>query len=195
MLENVDGMAHSLIRQWIETEQVPHLITDRNLRIKWNNNVFAESFFPCSILENRDGCLYARALQHQAMLHSFVGSLGVQTAVLSLPGEEGKGGLFLRGRVINPFEANDRLGLRVFRQEDNAFGRLSEDLTALYGLTRAECVVLTALMRGNNAEQSAFRIGVSIETVRTHIRRIYKKLNVKSREELYAKLYPHLLMA
>ena len=97
--------------------------------------------------------------------------------------------------MINPLGTNDRLGLRIFREGDSALGRLSEDLPALYGLTRAECVVLTALMRGNNAEQSAVRIGVSIETVRTHIRRIHKKLNVKSREELYARLYPHLLMA
>ena len=170
MFDNVDVVAHSLIRQWIETEQVPHLITDRDLKIEWNNNAFAQSFFPCTVLENCDGYLRARALQHQAMLDTFAGSLGVQTAVLNFPGEEGRGGLFLRGRVINPLGTNDRLGLRIFREGDSALGRLSEDLPALYGLTRAECVVLTALMRGNNAEQSAVRIGVSIETVRTEKR-------------------------
>jgi DNA-binding CsgD family transcriptional regulator len=41
-------------------------------------------------------------------------------------------------------------------------------------------------MNGRRADELAWELNVSIETVRTHIRRFYNKLGVNSREQMIA---------
>jgi DNA-binding NarL/FixJ family response regulator len=53
-------------------------------------------------------------------------------------------------------------------------------------LTRREAEVLPLLQLGRPNAQIALALGVSIETVRTHARNIYRKLGVASRRELDA---------
>lgn len=56
----------------------------------------------------------------------------------------------------------------------------------LFGLTPSEIRILEGLMRGRRADELACELNVSIETVRTHIRRFYNKLGVNSREQMIA---------
>lgn len=58
------------------------------------------------------------------------------------------------------------------------------ELDAL-GLTAAECRVLKGLLNGRAAQDLAEDLAISSETVRTHIRRIYAKLGVSNREQLF----------
>jgi DNA-binding NarL/FixJ family response regulator len=51
-------------------------------------------------------------------------------------------------------------------------------------LTRREADVLEHLQRGSSNGEIALALGVSIETVRTHARNIYRKLGVSTRREL-----------
>lgn len=48
------------------------------------------------------------------------------------------------------------------------------------GLTGREQEVLKCLVDGNSYKETAAELGISIDTVRTHIRSLYKKLQVKS---------------
>ena len=57
------------------------------------------------------------------------------------------------------------------------------DLARTFGLTPAETVVLGELARGLRNAAIAARLGVSIETVRTHVRRVLAKLGVRTRVE------------
>jgi len=56
-------------------------------------------------------------------------------------------------------------------------------LAARVGLTPAETRTLSVLALGESNRQIARRLGVSIETVRTHVRRVLAKLSVRSRAE------------
>jgi DNA-binding CsgD family transcriptional regulator len=62
------------------------------------------------------------------------------------------------------------------------------DLRKALGLTRSEAAIVEQLLEGHGAEDIAAHSPVTLETVRTHIRRIYHKLGVGSREQLFAKL-------
>jgi DNA-binding NarL/FixJ family response regulator len=56
-----------------------------------------------------------------------------------------------------------------------------------YQLTAREKEVLTSLSKGNSYKLIAEEIFISIDTVRTHIRKIYEKLHVHSQTEAIAK--------
>ncbi|MDP4115475.1 MAG: response regulator transcription factor [Bacteroidota bacterium] len=56
-----------------------------------------------------------------------------------------------------------------------------------YDLTHREKEVLNSLGEGNNYQQIADALFISVDTVRHHIRNIYKKLHVHSQSEAVAK--------
>ena len=59
-----------------------------------------------------------------------------------------------------------------------------------FGLTNAESKVLARLLDGRMAEEAAVDLGVGIETIRSHIRQIYGKLAVRSREAMFRQVLP-----
>lgn len=56
-----------------------------------------------------------------------------------------------------------------------------------YGLTARENDVLTSLSKGNSYKLIASEFGLSVDTIRTHIKSIYEKLHVHSQTEAVAK--------
>lgn len=70
----------------------------------------------------------------------------------------------------------------VFQQNKNfAFGNEK------FGLSGRELEVLSLLSTGNNYQDIADKLFISVDTVRHHIRNIYKKLHVHSQSEAVAK--------
>jgi len=70
----------------------------------------------------------------------------------------------------------------VFQQNKNfAFGNEK------FGLSVRELEVLSLLSTGNNYQDIADKLFISVDTVRHHIRNIYKKLHVHSQSEAVAK--------
>lgn len=70
-------------------------------------------------------------------------------------------------------------------------GQAVQDLTAnlaQYGLTKTERKVVAMLAQGSTAAEISRANGGSLLTVRTHIKRIYAKMNVNSREKMFARL-------
>ena len=65
---------------------------------------------------------------------------------------------------------------------------LIEQVKADYGLTPRECEVMQLLYEGLTAPQIQTRLVISLNTVNSHMKRIYKKLGVHNRVELYNKI-------
>lgn len=61
-------------------------------------------------------------------------------------------------------------------------------LQATFGLTKTETSIVKRLLGGSGAECIAAETSVTLDTIRTHIRRVYLKLGVRSREQLFARL-------
>jgi DNA-binding CsgD family transcriptional regulator len=59
-------------------------------------------------------------------------------------------------------------------------------LERLFGLSAMEARILQHIIEGNSAERIADSKGVSILTVRTHIKHIHGKMGVRSKEEILA---------
>lgn len=60
------------------------------------------------------------------------------------------------------------------------------------GLTQAESRVAMTMARGGTASDAALELGVSRETIRTHLKSVYSKLGVHSRTQLSELLRHHL---
>ncbi len=77
---------------------------------------------------------------------------------------------YLAGKILNYFH------------EKNNLPQLSE-----YNLTTKEKEILGLLVKGLAYKQIAHQSNVSVETINTHIKNIYRKLNVHSRGEITAR--------
>lgn len=53
-----------------------------------------------------------------------------------------------------------------------------------YGLTKRECEILERVLLGRNAPTIAEELVISTNTVKTHVKRMYQKLGIHSRQEL-----------
>jgi DNA-binding NarL/FixJ family response regulator len=84
-------------------------------------------------------------------------------------------GIMNGGAVLTPAVA--RHVLRWIREPDSSTRRASLRAPEL---TDRECEVLTCLVDGLTYAESAERLGISFETVRTHIRNVYRKLHVQN---------------
>ena len=65
---------------------------------------------------------------------------------------------------------------------------IAELLQFAYGLTRKEAETTLGLLDGLGAEGIGLRLGVSVNTVRTHLKRVYEKIEVQTQSELVARL-------
>ena len=76
----------------------------------------------------------------------------------------------------------------IARQVINLFRRSPRpSLKADHGLSPREIEVLTLLAEGYAYINLAAQLGISVNTVRNHIRAIYEKLHVHSRTEAVSK--------
>jgi DNA-binding CsgD family transcriptional regulator len=89
--------------------------------------------------------------------------------------------------------SGDIVGLTLLRADDRFPFHLA-DLRSAFGFTHTEGRVAYHLLCGCTAEETAQELGVSLETVRTHIKRAYAKLGVSSREGFFHRLAPFVIL-
>jgi DNA-binding NarL/FixJ family response regulator len=87
------------------------------------------------------------------------------------------------------YEGGSPMSSRIARQVISSFQNYQNDLTAdsQFNLSKREKEVLQLLADGCNYQEIADELFISVDTVRHHIRNIYKKLQVHSQSEAVAK--------
>ena len=61
---------------------------------------------------------------------------------------------------------------------------MDDALRGLYGLTPAETAVTALLLEGLRTDQLADRLGITLFTARTHVKRVLSKVDARSQAEL-----------
>ena len=79
----------------------------------------------------------------------------------------------------------------IARKVVQSFQRAASSLQATENLSPREQEVLDCLAKGFLYKEIAEKLGISYETVHTYIRRIYEKLQVRTRTEAVAKFLKH----
>lgn len=105
-----------------------------------------------------------------------------------LPRGQSGGHCIIRGAGL----CNEALAITM-QIADDAFQTKLADLHEAFGLTPSEMHVVELLQHGLGATEICEELGISVHTVRAHLRHCYDKLGVSSREELWQKLAPYRL--
>lgn len=178
----MDRNLQHLITQWMETDREARLIVGEDLKPIWVSAA-AERMLsqPDSILYC-NGRLRPRNPNVDSELRVFVSEATQSGATHCLT--DSRTGQHM---VLSVTRLNDLVAIILHRPEHSAPIRLV-DLRQAFGLTDAEHSVAEHLMNGHTAEETAAQLGVGIETIRTHIKRTYAKLDVSSREALFNRL-------
>lgn len=88
--------------------------------------------------------------------------------------------------IKDVFEGGAPMNSSIATQVLQMFAGMSP-ATQNYGLSEKEKAVLKSLVDGNSYKMVAMSLNISIDTVRTHIRNIYEKLQVNSKSAAVAK--------
>jgi DNA-binding CsgD family transcriptional regulator len=121
-------------------------------------------------------------------LRAFLDGLGDESGVWVLRGPEGR--WLIRAEPIAPVDS-PTAWLLTWRSMDDGPRPLWADIGAALGLTRSEARLLHLLLDGQTVDEAAIDLAISVQTARTHIRRIYAKLGVSNREQLFATALPY----
>jgi DNA-binding NarL/FixJ family response regulator len=102
--------------------------------------------------------------------------------------DEIREGLFILLRGGAPISAPiARRVLRFFRERGQVRHESDASASDLKSLTSREAQILALVAEGYTAKEVASRIEISSETVRVHLKRVYKKLHVYSRQGAVAR--------
>lgn len=139
---------------------------------------------PVNLSDNR---LILPQRRHEDGLRSFLAGLDEGCGVWVLPAEDA---WLVRAEAIAPADAPMAwlLTWQVMTQTDRY---LWADIDVQLKLTRAETRILRSLIDGSTVDKTAAQLIISVQTARTHVRRIYAKLGVSNREQLFAAVLPY----
>ena len=87
------------------------------------------------------------------------------------------------------FAGGSPMSSNIARKVVSVFQKKSADSKSIEILTAREHEILIHLSKGFRYKEIAAKLGVSVETIRTHIRNIYEKLQVDSRTDALNKVF------
>lgn len=176
-----------VLAEWLSAGRHARLICDEQQRIAWHNDRFEELLVSTRIVKvDRDHFTLANK-KEQATLTDFMRSEGEQLLVMWLADEGRHPDWVLQGQRIHAPMVPTAFGLRIANYVDF----LASDYHAFesfFGLTRQEAAICRFILHGKTVQDIVDSNGKSEDTVRFHIRNIYRKVGVSSREKLLAHL-------
>jgi DNA-binding CsgD family transcriptional regulator len=176
---------------WLERDRYARAIVTVDLSIRWINDPGIVLLRRGIGLEMRGDALSTTEPSLQEGLSDLVRHADTGISTRSLPRRDGGGHLLVRAQALGASQSRT-IGLMMIDAGPD-FRADYQELDVAFGLTVSEHRVLLRLLAGTEADALARLLGVSVETVRTHIRNIYAKLEVGSREQLFFKVRPFRL--
>lgn len=178
--------------EWANRDRVPRLIIDAHQVVLWANAAAKADLRQRRGLDLRSGTLAAIDPSQQQLLARFIDGCTETLDTFCLPAEDGDGHLLLRAQEIGRQGQTRYIGV-TYTRSGTGYNAEFPDVERAFCLTQAEHRVLLQMVDGRTADEIATRTRVSVETVRSHIRSIYAKMNVASREGLFSRIQPFRL--
>jgi len=167
-----------LAARWLWRDGRPRAAVGRDRSILWCNPAARRLLVEPSPLVIRNDHLCSSKGAESAGVDSFLENLDSATARLYVMDPD-----FDRGVLLTAWADTidgHQVAFIEFALRELPFDAQHSGMAQAFGLTKAECRVVDALAVMEPPSQIATRLGVSVHTIRTHVRRIYAKLAVRS---------------
>lgn len=169
------------------TGRTPEMLVGADLDVLWINAAALALMARrghVSLGENR---LILSPRHHEEDLRTFLADLGDAPGAWALQADEA---WLVRAEPITPVDAPPAwlLTWQAMKQADRY---LWADIGLHLRLTPSETRILRGLLDGSAVEETAAQLSVTVQTARTHVRRIYAKLGVSNREQLFTVVLPY----
>jgi DNA-binding CsgD family transcriptional regulator len=175
---------------WFAQDAVARVIVGRDLSVLAVNHHAIALLETNGVLGLRDGALAPRDRRCAAELAAVVAFAG-PAARMGVIGAGGAGPALLVDAQGLSGEPDGPVALAL-RDPGGSIEIECADLEPMFGVTPGEHQVIVQLVKGYSSREIADQFGKSILTVRTHVKRAYGKIGVKTRGQLFAKLLPFL---
>lgn len=177
-----------LALEWLDRDPAPRLILGRDLSIRWRNHSATAFLQDDPGICLGDDMLRVEGRANQERLVTFMAT--VVSGSLYLHWEERDDFLLFRAEHLPASIDGQTLAVTVSsrRWVENTI-RFS-DLEVAFRLTPREVEIVTLLAQGNNVVSIGVHVDCAMETVRRHVKNIYTKIGVSTREELLNRVYP-----
>ena len=180
-----DTTAHDAVAEWAAADPGRRFIVTRDLIVIWASDSGHRFLDDATVLHRAGSAMRLTDHALQSALHDLVdrASNDFTTWHLARPG--GQGELLFVARHISP--ESDLVGLRI---QDTSIGFQPQwaNFAGAFSLTPAEYRVALLLLDGNSVERAAGLLGLGEATVRSHVKRLYLKLDVTSKEEMFRRM-------
>lgn len=190
-VEAQSTVSPAMFVQWASYDRKARIIVDDEVRIAWSNAAAEAELGSAGSIYSLNGVLRFEDPARTRLLHEFVRRVAQDFETLCLP-SSASGHLVFQAGLIGEIDGKRAVGVR-FHDTRADQATAYADLGSVFGLTSKQREVMLLLMGGTSTEQITRTMGVSLETVRSHIKSIYQKLEVTSREGLFSKIAPFRL--
>lgn len=180
--------SHSYSLAWSASFSVPAVIVAPEMDLIWINRTGETLLNGADDFCLVDGRLTCADPTLRAEFQKFV-SGALQQPGVWVCGAVTPVRMLVRGDPVEPTGHKPAIGL-LFYTMDVEHQHMWADFGKVFGLTRSEVQIVKRVVGGEKAQMIALEQGISLDTVRTHIRRVYGKLCVNSREELFSLISP-----
>ncbi len=163
------------------------MLVGSDLEVLWINAAALSLTSGRSQVSVGDNRLILSPRRHEESLRSYLAGMGAEPGLWVLKADEA---WLVRVEPIAPPAASTAWML-TWQAMDGDDRYLWADLGAHLGLTPSETRILRSLLDGSPVDETAAQLSISVQTARTHVRRIYAKLGVSNREQLFAVALPY----
>ncbi len=185
----MDGDGGDWPALWFTQDAAARLVVGRDCTVLTANGNAVALIEASGVVSLRDGALAPRDRRSAGELQAIVAEAGAAPRV----GIVGAGGP--AAVLVEAFALGDGSDSPVALQLRDLRASVQiecADLESIFGVTPGEHQVIVQLVKGYSSREIAEEFGKSILTVRTHVKRAYGKIGVKTRGQLFAKLLPYL---
>jgi DNA-binding CsgD family transcriptional regulator len=174
---------------WFAYDAAARIVVARDLTVLAANGNASRMIESHGLLALREGVLACRDRRSTTELTLIV-TAAARTASFRVVGAEGGAAMLVEAFALGEGPA-DAVALSL-RDLGAPVEIECADLESAFGVTPGEHQVLVQLLKGLSSREIAQESGKSILTVRTHVKRAYGKIGVKTRGQLFARLMPYL---
>lgn len=179
--------ADRFVAQWAKLESRLRMLLTEDMALIWVDPRIHALLLAEWSLSLRCGRLFGGSQRARQILRDFIPTLGCELSVASFPSKHAnRKSLIVLGRIID-HAGQTLVGLELKGANGNTDYRCP-GVREAFGLTVAEERVVQQLLDGRTAAMIATELRITLDTTRSHIRQIYSKIGVNSREALFNQL-------